>query len=353
MRKENFHMKRLVLFIILMLTGLYVSAQDIITLKKGKELQVKVLKVTPSYIEYSYPNEDAVIQIQRRKVSSIHYESGRVEEFEKPKTKEDTPETGSKEQKIKENKISVRKEKVQEQLFVKNPLEKKQMFYTKLGLSLNMIHFYDNNLLNSGLTFKTGEAFDFGYSHYIKDSKFYWAAEFGLTTRSVRSEIYIDGYDENLVITRPWIVHHGFKFSPVNFGYRFMLPREFAIDLRLGGYFACYYSGKMFADVTDEETYYYKWNGNSNDGFYSAAFNKQRRFNAGFETGIAFWYKRFCFDFTYNAGFVSFVKTAFPTKGMSWSNYYDALDHNPNSLDWRVEHKNYNYNIQFKLGIAF
>ena len=74
-------MKKLLVFAIMALSGLSVSAQDIIKLKKGEELQVKVLKVTPSYIEYSYPNEDAVIQILRKKVASIHYESGRVEEF--------------------------------------------------------------------------------------------------------------------------------------------------------------------------------------------------------------------------------------------------------------------------------
>lgn len=332
-------MKKVILFFSLMI-GLSVSAQDIIKLKKGEELKVKVLKVTPSYVEYSYPSEDAVIQIQRWKVASIHYESGRVEEFvpiKLPKTKEKPV-----------------KEPKETKPFV-NPLSKKQMFYVKAGLALNKIHFYDG-FLNPGFRFKTGEVLDLGYSRYIKNSKFYWAAELGLTTRSVRTEIYIVDMDD-MVFTCPFIVHHGIKASPVIFGYRFILPRDFAIDLRLGGYFAYYYAGKMLGgyDYTEENGFnYYTWNASTDDEeHYSPYFKMQRRYNAGFETGIAFWYKRFCFDFTYNTGFVSYERVPIQPVGMKDIDYYDALWDNPESLDWKVNHKNYNYNIQFKLGIAF
>ena len=68
---------------------------------------------------------------------------------------------------------------------------------------------------------------------------------------------------------------------------------------------------------------------------------------------MAFWYKRFCFDFTYNVGFVSFARAAKQPMDMSVEDYIDALYGNSGNLKWEVLSKNYNYNIQFKLGIAF
>lgn len=390
--------KRLLVIVFCMLMGLAASAQDIIKLKKGEELQVKVLKVTPSYIEYSYPNEDAVIQIQRKKVASIHYESGRVEEFEKPKVKESSPEAEVKEQpeikestpkvevkvKIKEQpkekEHSVRTSRIKENsghgFFSGNPLEKKQMFYVKAGLALNKIHYYDANysspFLGDYRRFKTGEALDLGYSRYIKNSKFYWAAELGFTTRGCyynTGDVYIDGYDDDLIIkdTYQYTIHHGIKMAPIIFGYRFMLPRDFAIDLRLGGYFTYYYAGKKvsypsYIFVEDgPETTWWTYNGGNEDRYdyyVDPHFKMQRRYNAGFEAGIAFWYKRFCFDFTYNVGFVSFDREPklLDQGEMTTEDYMEYLVgyyENPKSFDWEVRRKNYNYNIQFKLGIAF
>ena len=308
--------KLLVIAAMMTLSGLSLSAQDTIKLKKGEELRVKVLKVTPSYIEYSYPNEDAVIQIQKKKVASIHYESGRVEEF--------SP--------------------VKQQAIDSNPF-----FGDYRG-------------------FKTGEALDLGYSHYIKGSKFYWAAELGLTTRGCYydyGELWSADMDDMVVHAYQYTIHHGIKFAPAIFGYRFILPHDFAIDLRFGGYFSYYYygiergnvhsyDGSPYAiDLLRETATYYTWNANSNSKHYNPFFNKQRRYNAGFETGIALWYKRFCFDFTYNVGFVSFAKTVKQPMGMSPEDYFDTIYGDLGNLKWEVLSKNYNYNIQFKLGIAF
>ena len=343
-------MRSLFVLVIMALSGLSVSAQDIIKLKKGEELQVKVLKVTPSYIEYSYPNEDAVIQIQRKNVASIHYESGRVEEFA-PVKPQSIEEKTDKEVKAPKS--------------FNSPLAKKQMFYVKAGLALNKIHFYDENysLLGIYRRFKTGEALDLGYSRYIKDTKFYWAAELGLTTRGCYydlGDVYLAD-TEDIVIKGcyKYVIHHGIKVAPVILGYRFMLPRDFAIDLRLGGHFTYYYAGKMAGTLfslteTGDKTYYsYTWNAKSGEDNYDPYFKKQRRYNAGLETGVAFWYKRFCFDFTYNVGFVSFDRTIVQPEDMSTEEYLDELNGYTNNLKWEVMKKNYNYNIQFKLGIAF
>ncbi len=340
-------MKKLLVLVMMVLSGLSLSAQDIIKLKKGEELRVKVLKVTPSYIEYSYPNEDAVIQIQRKKVASIHYESGRVEEFAlvKPQAIE---EGTSKEVKAMKS--------------YNSPLAKKQMFYVKAGVALNKIHFYNANYSQFGdyRRFKTGEALDLGYSRYIKDTKFYWAAELGLTTRGCYydlGEIYFsDMEDTKISGCYHYVIHHGIKVAPVIFGYRFMLPHDIAIDLRLGGYFTYYYYGKSYQNYSfdyERPTITWTWNAKSGDDNYDPYFKMQRKYNAGFETGIAFWYKRFCFDFTYNVGFVSYDRKVLVPADMSFEDFDDALYNNPGSLDWKVYNKNYNYNIQFKLGIAF
>lgn len=343
-------MRRLLVFAMIALSNLSLSAQDIIKLKNGEGLRVKVLKVTPSYVEYSYPNEDAVIQIRRKKIASIHYESGRVEEFVPPKSQ------------LLENETS---KETNASKGLNSPLAKKQMFYVKAGVALNKIHFYDANYSINPMgdlrRFKTGEALDLGYSRYIKDSKFYWAAELGLTTRGCYydiGDVYLSDM-EDLVIKGcyQYTIHHGIRMTPVIFGYRFMLPRDFAIDLRLGGYFAYYYAGKKAGtayDLTLDNTYCCNtWNDNINDDNYDPYFKMQRRYNAGFETGIAFWYKRFCFDFTYNVGFVSYERTAKQPMDMPTEEYLDALYGNSGNLKWEVLSKNYNYNIQFKLGIAF
>lgn len=349
--------KLLVIAAMMTLSGLSLSAQDTIKLKKGEELRVKVLKVTPSYIEYSYPNEDAVIQIQKKKVASIHYESGRVEEF-----------SPVKQQAIEEGASKV----VKAPNSFYSPLAKKQMFYVKAGVALNKIHFYDadysNPFFGDYRGFKTGEALDLGYSHYIKGSKFYWAAELGLTTRGCYydyGELWSADMDDMVVHAYQYTIHHGIKFAPAIFGYRFILPHDFAIDLRFGGYFSYYYygiergnvhsyDGSPYAiDLLRETATYYTWNANSNSKHYNPFFNKQRRYNAGFETGIALWYKRFCFDFTYNVGFVSFAKTVKQPMGMSPEDYFDTIYGDLGNLKWEVLSKNYNYNIQFKLGIAF
>ena len=346
--------KLLVIAAMMTLSGLSLSAQDTIKLKKGEELRVKVLKVTPSYIEYSYPNEDAIIQIQKKKVASIHYESGRVEEF--TPVKQPAIEEGA-------NKV------VKAPKSFNSSLAKKQMFYVKAGLALNKVCYYDKYRyeLSSGyvpksVSFKTGEALDLGYSRYINDSKFYWAAELGLTTRGYYYDLeeikYYSSNNPSDFIIRDdcyqYLIHHGIKFAPVIFGYRFMLPRDFAIDLRLGGYFTYYYTGKMVlpSGSLSEKNLCYTWSAKIDDEGWNPYFKKQRRYNAGLETGIAFWYKRFCFDFTYNVGFVSYFRTLRQPEDMSPEEYLDELYGYTNNLKWEVLRKNYNYNIQFKLGIA-
>lgn len=367
-------MRKLLVLTIMALSGLSALAQDVIKLKKGEKLQVKVLKVTPSYIEYSYPNEDAVIQIKRKKVASIHYESGRTEEFTPIIKLQKTKANYVKEEKaprVKSNSDMDEKaqernynliQKIKEQKTFNSPLAKKQMFYAKAGLALNMVHFYDcypRTSLEDSKRFQSGEALDIGYSRYIKDSKFYWAAEIGLTTRGHSNKGTVYFADEALegILMDAYLhyIHHGIKMAPAIFGYRFLLSHDYAIDLRIGGYFTYYYFGKRNYSVPciDESiTWTFNSEPNYRHGAYGS-FKKDRRYNAGFETGIAFWYKRFCFDFTYNVGFVSFERMPIRPEEMSKNDYWNALDNNPESLDWKVKKKNYNYNIQFKLGIAF
>lgn len=210
--------------------------------------------------------------------------------------------------------------------------------------------------------FRVGEALNLGYSHYIKHTRFYWATELGLTTRGCYydlGEIYLADMDDVSIDGNVYLIHHGVKMSPAIFGYRFLLPHEFAVDLRLGGYFTYYYAGKMSGTMLVDDytegfkTPTYTWKNGDND-YYATYFNKQNRFNADIETGIALWYKRFCFDFTYNMGFVSFEKLPpVQPSGMSYEDYCaEILDH-PSKYGWEVRNKNLNYNFQFKLGIAF
>ena len=74
-------MKHLFIISILFLSANSIQAQDKVVLRTGDTLTVNVTKNTETAIEFTYPNETAVNEKQKRDISCIIYASGRREEI--------------------------------------------------------------------------------------------------------------------------------------------------------------------------------------------------------------------------------------------------------------------------------
>ena len=74
-------MKQLLFISILFLSVNSIQAQDKVVLRTGDTLTVNVTKNTETAIEFTYPNETAVNEKQKRDISFIIYASGRREEI--------------------------------------------------------------------------------------------------------------------------------------------------------------------------------------------------------------------------------------------------------------------------------
>lgn len=74
-------MKQLLFISILFLSVNSIQAQDKVVLRTGDTLTVNVTKNTETAIEFTYPNETAVNEKQKRDISCIIYASGRREEI--------------------------------------------------------------------------------------------------------------------------------------------------------------------------------------------------------------------------------------------------------------------------------
>lgn len=74
-------MKHLFIISILFLSVNSIQAQDKVVLRTGDTLTVNVTKNTETAIEFTYPNETAVNEKQKRDISCIIFASGRREEI--------------------------------------------------------------------------------------------------------------------------------------------------------------------------------------------------------------------------------------------------------------------------------
>lgn len=73
-------MKKVILVMFLVSLVSCVHAQDKIFLRSGDSLTVKVIKNTPTIIEFIYPNEEMVNEKNKKEIAYILYANGRKEE---------------------------------------------------------------------------------------------------------------------------------------------------------------------------------------------------------------------------------------------------------------------------------
>ena len=263
----------------------------------------------------------------------------------------------------------------------RNPLSSNGMFYLKAGIGLNTLSsrgFFGDCY---SFRFKEGETLDLGYSRYLGKSHFYLAAEIGLTSRGAKVQYtnpyynsYYYGYGMGGTSKPSYyeeysVIHHGIKISPVVFGYRFMLPKDFAIDPHIGCYLAYYYQGVKQTNYGTTETngtgyqyyeqYYtpdyeklnhHKFTDKPGDVSYDPEFTHEKRFDAGLNIGATIWYRRFCFELNYQIGFCSYRTVLDEDIDVYSENYYKLV----HSASWKLDPdlKIINHSLQFKIGIS-
>ena len=76
-------MKKVFIFMLFSMIGLFSNAQDKVVLNTGDTLTVFVTKNTDSFIEFTYPNETTVNEKSKKEISCIIFSSGRREEIVK------------------------------------------------------------------------------------------------------------------------------------------------------------------------------------------------------------------------------------------------------------------------------
>lgn len=150
---------------------------------------------------------------------------------------------------------------------------------------LNMAGMAGDDLENFGR--RAAYQIDLGFQKAFTNVGLYWGMDFGLGSRGFK--IDEDGYEDKMI-------GHNFQLSPANLGWKYEIFDNFKVDLHLGAYLSCDYTGKevtKYAGV--KETLKMK------------DFEGYNRFDAGMNIGFGVWYGRYNLDFTFQRGFVSAI----------------------------------------------
>jgi hypothetical protein len=72
-------MKKVITILILAITGFSGAfAQDILTLRSGKELNVRIIRINPKDVTYFNENATDTIHIKREEIAKVHYKTGTI-----------------------------------------------------------------------------------------------------------------------------------------------------------------------------------------------------------------------------------------------------------------------------------
>lgn len=176
--------------------------------------------------------------------------------------------------------------------------------YVKAGLSLNGCSLSGtavDQAKQSGVNFTSGTIA--GYNavfgcHLYENQGFYYGMECGLGTRGMN--LLVTELSEAMVESTILSLH-GFKASPVILGYLFQFNDFLALDAHIGAYLSYDYAGKSISTVT------YSGSTHTSTSDLSDAKNLNR-FDVGVHPGVTLWIGRFGVDFSYQRGFINFIK---------------------------------------------
>ncbi len=199
----------------------------------------------------------------------------------------------------------------------------------------------------------TGYDVSFGFSKSFGKSPLYWGMELELTTRGYKTSASWEkratssisgGSDYHGKFQDNRLLCHTVKFSPFTIGYRYTFLKNMAADVHLGAYASYDYVGNYKTDYTDHIVSTSKY-GNRNDKKTTSAktklkdLDKMRKYDAGINLGVGYWFGKFNLDFTWQRGFIAI--------------YEGGGDEVKIGKETREKGNLFTNNFQLRLGYAF
>lgn len=212
---------------------------------------------------------------------------------------------------------------------------------------------WDNNDWDGSFKKNPGYDITFGFSKSFRTSPLYWGMELGMSTRGYKTSASWEksitssvsgGSDYHGKFQDLTLCCHTVKFSPFTIGYRYTFLERMAADIHLGAYGSYDFVGNYKNDYTDHIVSTSKY-GNRNDKTITSTKTKikdidyMRRYDAGFNLGVGYWFGRFNIDFTWQRGFIAI--------------YENGDEEVKIGKETRERGNLFTNNFQLKLGYAF
>lgn len=178
---------------------------------------------------------------------------------------------------------------------------------------------WDNDDWDGSFGKVTGYDFTIEFNKSFGNHPMYWGMELGLASRGYSTSSSWEksgtssvsgGYDYHGKFQNITMLCHTVKYSPFKIGYRYTFLERMAADIHLGAYASYDFMGKYKSDYTDHIISTSKY-GNRNDKTTSSSETKikdlqgMRRYDAGINLGVGYWFGRFNIDFTWQRGFIA------------------------------------------------
>lgn len=170
------------------------------------------------------------------------------------------------------------------------------------------------DMTKSSFPSPTGFDVSIAFNKSIKQMPVYWGMELGIANRGYKAEA--EWHSGKFSSFGDYIGHHikqnqsltayDIYLTPIMFGYKYELLSNMTIDAHLGGFASVDFAGEL-------KNYEYDWQTSSGHDREKESTHKTnisdissyRRFDAGLNIGVGFWYGHFNIDFTWQRGFVN------------------------------------------------
>lgn len=176
---------------------------------------------------------------------------------------------------------------------------------------------WDNSKWDGSFKPAIGYEVSIGFNKSFGEHPMYWGMELGLGTRGYKTSASWEvggtnsvghGSDYHGRFQDITLNCHTVKLSPFTIGYKYTFLKNMAADLHLGAYASYDFAGKQNNEYVDRVISTSQY-GNVNKEDKSSSdvkigdMDNMRKYDAGFNLGIGYWFGRFNIDFTWQRGF--------------------------------------------------
>lgn len=171
------------------------------------------------------------------------------------------------------------------------------------------------DLIKSDFPGSTGFDVTVGFNKSFGAMPLYWGMDLGIATRGYKSAA--EWYSGKVSSTFGDYIGHRIKedvsltaynvnFTPFKLGYKYTFLKRMAVDVHLGGFVSFDFAGTYKIDNYDWQTSSGQPRTKEESTSVSIGdLDKYRRFDAGLNLGIGYWYGHFNIDLTWQKGFIN------------------------------------------------